>query len=142
MDHGGFSTDDTHIACLIAVNGGTQVTVNQTVYNTQARAASGLPADLVLHVERPVQSSCTGPWEQDHCEVARTLADRSSAGDAVRCVVACAGLADNACTFARVFKPPRIALCCAQLAPTILTMLGLSPSSLTGVVAENTAVRR
>ena len=29
----------------------------------------------------------------------------------------------------------------AQLAPTILTMLGLSPSSLTGVVAEGTAVR-
>ena len=38
MNHGGFSTDDTHIACLIAVNGGTQVTVNQTVYHTQARA--------------------------------------------------------------------------------------------------------
>lgn len=40
MNHGGYSTDDTHIACLIAVNGGTQVTVNETVYHTQARVAS------------------------------------------------------------------------------------------------------
>jgi len=35
-----------------------------------------------------------------------------------------------------------VCVCPAQLAPSILTMLGLSPSSLTGVVAENTAVRR
>jgi hypothetical protein len=35
MDHGGFSTDDIHIACLISVNGAAQTEVNETVYNTQ-----------------------------------------------------------------------------------------------------------
>jgi len=40
MNHGGYSTDDTHIACLIAVNGGNQFSVNQTVYHTQARVAA------------------------------------------------------------------------------------------------------
>ncbi len=40
MDHGGFSEDDTHIACLISVNGATQTEVNQTVFNTQVSLAT------------------------------------------------------------------------------------------------------
>ena len=35
MAHGGFTTDDTHIACLISVNGANQTEVTQTVYHTQ-----------------------------------------------------------------------------------------------------------
>jgi hypothetical protein len=39
MDHGGFSEDDTHIACLISVNGATQTEVNGTFFNTQVPLA-------------------------------------------------------------------------------------------------------
>ena len=34
-----------------------------------------------------------------------------------------------------------VVLCCLQLAPSILTMLGFNTSLLTGAVAENTTVR-
>ena len=52
MNHGGYSEDDTHIACLIAVNGGTQVTVNETVSHTQAR-----PPSLIARASPSMQST-------------------------------------------------------------------------------------
>ena len=41
MNHGGFSTDDTNIACLISVNGAQQKTINETTANPQV---TSLPA--------------------------------------------------------------------------------------------------
>ena len=136
MDHGGFSTDDTHIACLISVNGAKQTEVNETVYHTQV-ALEARPHRVLLS-QRHLTGALRSYSVTDQLCVVHTCSARPAHVHNAQFPKV---ILTRACLPTAVVCIHKMHSCRSQLAPTVLTMLGMSPDVLDGVKAEGTAVR-